>query len=176
MSCELQKEGGKLFAVLSFHREQLLYDIRNASFIEGSVIDPETPEHKRHMVQDVGEEGNVDRVSRILDLTVAKVKELLYTVTHYKIDRISLDDKFKEQKVYGIILKVSEDFSQTTLNLLEQLIHELLVCEAVAEWMRLTNPGKAESWKQKAMETTDEIKRSINVRASRSRIRQHWLI
>lgn len=175
MSCELQKEGGKLFAVLSFHREQLLYDIKNASYIEGSVMEPETPDHNRHMVQDVGEEGNVDRVTRILDLTVAECREILYTFTRYDVERVSLDDKFKEQKVYGIILKMPEDFSQTTLNYFEQLLHELLVCRAVTEWMKITNPAKAEVWRERGEEVLTKIRSSLNTRATKTRIRPHWL-
>lgn len=175
MGCELQGDGNNVYAVLSFSREQLLYDIKNSSYIEGSVMVPETPDHNRHMVQDVGEKGNVDRVTRILDLAVAQCREMLYPFTKYDLDKLFLDDRFREQKMYGIVLSVPSDFSQTTLNLLEQLIHELLVCRAVSEWMRLTNPGKAESWKQKAEETADEIRGSLSVRMKRSRIRQHWL-
>lgn len=174
MSCLLQEEEGSVYAVLGFLRDQLLYDIKNASYIEGSVMETEN-HHNRHMVQDVGEEGNVDRVTRILDLTIAQCREMLYPYTKHDIKRFALDDKFKEQKMYGIVLSVPKDFSQTTLNLLEQLIHELLVCKAVAEWMRLTNPAKAASWTEKADDTASEIRTSLNSRISRTRIRQHWL-
>ena len=175
MSCELQKEGDKLFAVLSFHRKQLLYDIKNAAYIEGSVMEPETPDHNRHMVQDVGEEGNVDRVTRILDLTVAECRELLYRFTRHDVRNLHLDDKFKEQKMYGIVLKVATDFSQTTLNYLEQLIHEFLVARALTEWMRITHPGKAGSWKERSDEIVTMIRSCLNSRATRTRIRPHFL-
>ena len=78
MSCFFEEENGIKLAVLIFRRDQLLYDIKNISYIEGSVLPQDTEAHNRHMVQDVGEEGNVDRVSRILDLCHAQAKELLY--------------------------------------------------------------------------------------------------
>lgn len=175
MSCELRSEGGKLFAVLSFHREQLLYDIKNASYIEGSVMEPETPDHNRHMVQDVGEEGNVDRVTRILDLTVAESREMLYTFTRHSVHNLHLDDKFKEQKMYGIVLKVPTNFSQTTLNYLEKLIHEFLVCRAQTEWLRLTYPAKADLWKERSEEIVTRIRSCLNTHATKTRIRPHFL-
>ena len=175
MGCELETQDDKVYAVLSFDREELLYDIKNSAYIEGSVMDPETPDHNRHFVQDVGEEGNVDRVTRILDLTVAECREMLYSFTRQDVRHLHLDDRFKEPKVYGIVLKVPTDFSQTTLNYFERLIHELLVCRAQTEWMRLTHPAKAESWKERCDEITGKIRSCLNTRATKTRIRPHWM-
>ena len=175
MSCELQKEGNKVYAVLGFHRDQLLYDIKNAAYIEGSVMEPETPDHNRHMVQDIGEEGNVDRVTRILDLQVAVCRETLYTLTKHDAHKFELDDKFKEQKMYGIVLKVPTDFSQTTLNLLEKLIHEYLVDKVLEDWLGTTYPSKAQLWHEKGETIMKQIRGHVNARVQRTRIRPHWL-
>ena len=172
MSCFLENENGTQIAVLTFKRDQLLYDIKNNAYIEGSVMDTES-NHNRHMVQDVGEEGYVDRVTRVLDLTIAKCKEILYPFTKHNIHRSELDNKLREPGVYGIVLKVPTDFSQTTLNLLEKLIHEYLVCEAVADWMSITNTAKAEIWKTKANDAVSEIRHNLNTRISRIRRRLH---
>ncbi|RXE71582.1 hypothetical protein ED352_04560 [Muribaculaceae bacterium Isolate-002 (NCI)] len=170
MSCFLDDDNGTRVAVLMFKREELLYDIKNYAFIEGSVMDTES-NHNRHMVQDVGETGNVDRVTRVLDLRVAKCKEFLYPYTKREIRRSVLDDKLREPGVYGIVLKVPATYSQTTLQLLEKLIHEYLVCEAVADWMSITNTAKAEIWKAKASEAESEIRVNVSTRMSRKRRR-----
>jgi len=172
MSCFLEKGNGKQFAVLMFKRDQLLYDVKNYAFIEGSIMDTES-NHNRHTVQDVGEDGNVDRITRVFDLTIAKCKELLYPFTKHNIHRPELDDKLREPGAYGIVLKVPMDFSQTTLCLLERLIHEYLVCEAVADWMSITNPAKAETWKLKAEDAVSELRINLNARISRTRRRMH---
>lgn len=172
MSCFLENENGVQFAVLTFKRDELLYDVKNYAFIEGSVMDTES-NHNRHTVQDVGEEGNVDRITRVFDLSIAKCKELLYPYTKHKIHRSVLDDKLREPGVYGIFLKIPTDFSQTTLNFLEKLIHEYLVCEAVADWMSITNPGKTDKWKSKAEDAIGEIRVNINTRISKTRRRVH---
>lgn len=129
--------------------------------------------HNRHMVQDVGEEGNVDRVTRVLGLAIAQCRELLYPYTKRDIHRAVLDDKLREPGVYGIVLQVSTDFSQTTLSLLEKLIHEYLVCEAVSDWMSITNPTKAEHWKLKAQDSLSEVRVNLNARITRTRRRLH---
>lgn len=172
MSCFLENENGTQIAVLMFKRDQLLYDVKNYAFIEGSVLDTES-NHNRHMVQDVGDDGNVDRVTRVFDLTIAKCKELLYPYTKRDIHRSVLDDRLREPGVYGIVLEVPITFSQTTLNLLEKLVHEYLVCEAVADWMSITNPAKTETWKSKAEAAVSEIRVNVNTRISRTRRRMH---
>ncbi len=172
MSCFLEEKDGRLNAVLGFKRDQLLYDIKNYAYIEGSVMDTES-NHNRHMVQDVGEEGNVDRVTRVLNLTVSKCRELLYPYTKTELYRTALDDNLREPEVYGIVLSVPKSFSQTTLYLLENLIHEYLVCKTVSDWLSITNTAKAQVWEAKAEEAESEIRANLHARISRTRRRMH---
>lgn len=159
---------GNVEAVLGFKREQLLYDIRNYAYIEGHVMQTDNL-HLQHTVQDVGEEGNVDRVTRMLDLTMAQCKEMLYPFTKNEISNHELDDTLKEQDVYGIVLSLPSDFSQTTLNLLGKLIHEYIVSYTVADWMSITNPAKAETWGAKATDMENQIRVALHSRVGRYR-------
>ena len=52
---------------LVFRREQLLYDIGNYAFVEGDLLGDDA-EHIAHQVKDIVEDGNVDRVTRVLNL------------------------------------------------------------------------------------------------------------
>lgn len=165
---------GKRLVVIILNREQLLYDIKNYCYIEGDIM-PEDTQHIRHTVQDVGDEGNVDRVTRILSLAHADVVERLYPFTQHEIHHPVVDDRLKEKPVYGIFLNVSETYSQTTLNLLGGLIHELMVCTAMADWMSITNPPKEETWKRKAEATLTRINQVKSQTRDRSRIKPHWL-
>lgn len=174
MECLIDDEVGKVGVILTFARDQLLYDIRNAAYIEGHIM-PADSEHNRHTVIDIGEVGNVDRVTRVLDLAISHCRELLYPYVKREIDRYTLDDKFKERASYGIVMQVPEDFSQTTLTLLERLIHEYLVCSAVADWLSIAKPEKAETWAAKAYDIESRIRVSAHARTTRMRIRPHWL-
>ena len=135
---------------------------------------PEETQHSRHMVQDVGQEGNVDRVTRVFDLAHADIVERLYPLTQHEVHHPVLDDRLREKPVYGVILKVPDDFSQTTVNLLGKLIHELLVCTATADWMSITNPPKEVTWRLKAEAVLTRINQVKGMRSGRSRIRPHW--
>lgn len=165
---------GNTYAVLQFEREQLLYDISQICYIEGHVMPTkETEVHQRHTVQDVAEEGNVDRVTRVLDLCVSQCRELLYSYTKHRVRRKVYDDKLKKREAYAIVMKVPGNFSQTTLTLLERLIHEYLVARAVADWMSITNPAKEETWLAKAAEAESAMKTNLLARMGRTRRRLH---
>ena len=174
MSCCIENEGAELKVTLTFKRAELLYDIMNAAYVESHVMPPDT-EHARHMVADVGEEGNVDRVTRVLDLGVSMCREMLYPWAKKDIVNTEFDDTLKERTQYRIEMSVPVTFSQTTLTLVERLIHEYLVCRGVADWLSITNPQKAETWLAKAEEAESEIRVAIHSRMTRTRIRQHFL-
>jgi hypothetical protein len=173
MSCSIEKKVDRLNVSLTFSREQLLYDIKNYAYVESHVMSPDT-EHARHMVADVGEEGNVDRVTRVLDLGVAKCREMLYPWAKMSIFNTEFNDTLQEQAQYRIDMTVPTTMSETTLSFVERYIHEFLVCRGVSDWLSITNPQKSEVWMEKANEAEREIGRSIHSRVERTRIRQHW--
>ena len=77
---------------MTFKREELLYDIRNNAYVEGDVMLVKT-EHDRHQVQDIGEDGNIDRVTRVLDLAPAECEEALFPYTKENVEQeTEMDD------------------------------------------------------------------------------------
>lgn len=174
MGCCMERKGGTLAVRLAFLRDELLYDIRNCAYVESHVMGPEA-EHARHMVADVGEEGNADRVTRVLDIGVSMCREMLYPWAKRDIVKTEFDDRLRERQEYVIEMEVPDTMSQTTLTLVERLIHEYLVCRGVADWMSVTNPQKEETWLTKAAEAEGEIRTAIHSRTERKRIRQHFL-
>ena len=65
---------------LKFLRSELLYDIKNYAFVEADVMGEER-QHGQHVLAEIGEEGNVDRVNRILAVVHAAAVEMLYPYT-----------------------------------------------------------------------------------------------
>ena len=173
VECGREPTGNRLVAII-LRRDQLLYDVGNYCHLEGDII-PEDTQHSRHMVQDVAQEGNADRVTRILDIVRDDVAERLYPFTQTRIHHPAVDDHLRERPVYAIFLNVPESYSQTTLNLLGKLIHELMVCMAMADWMSITNPPKEETWSRKAEATLRRIHQVKGQTRDRARIRPHWL-
>ena len=151
------EEGGVKDVTLVFHREQLLYDIKNYAYIEGHVWGEEH-QHAQHTLVEIGEEGNVDRVNRILEVVHAEVMELLYPYTKMAAeDGSELCDCMQSPDVYEIKLRVPDGMSLTTLNLLSKLIHEYIVCRVVYDWLSITHPESAGNWLEKAVVAKDKI-------------------
>lgn len=171
--CKSKEQENKIDVRLEFRREELLYDICNYTHIEGSILPSETEPHQRHTIQDIADEGNVDRVTRVLDLVHAGITELLYPYTKRVVAEKVLNDGLVETDVYVIEMSVPQSFSQTTLQWLEKLVHEWMVYRVVADWLSITNPSKAVIWAQKAEQTESEIRGCLNTRRGRGRIKLH---
>ena len=159
-------------AALVFSRSQLLYDIKNIAFVEADVM-PAEEEHQRHQVFDIAEDGNVDRVTRVMDLAVAKCKEILFPLTKSVVDEMeSRDDNLKETQVYYIYLSLPQSFSKTTLDYLSKLIHELIVYTVLVDWLSITditNESAYQKWANKLSDVITEIGRAKSTKIRRAR-------
>ena len=71
---------------LLFKRSELLYDIKNYAYVEGDIMQVKT-EHDRHQVQDIGETGNIDRVTKVLDLAYAESVEALFPYSKQEVEQ-----------------------------------------------------------------------------------------
>lgn len=149
-------------ATLTFKRAELIYDASNYSFVEADIM-PEGDECRRHQVFDIGQSGNVDRVTRVLNTAHAECVEMLYPYTKEEIpdEQEALDDVLKEPETYEIKLTLPETFSLTTLRLLEELIHEYLVCRVLADWMSITNPESEANWQRKFTTLREKIRTAL---------------
>lgn len=158
-------------ATLTFYREQLLYDCRQATYVVGDVLKVEEP-HDRHQIQDIGEKGNVDLVTRWLDLAMAECVEACYPYSKNPVeDGAQKDDVLVDTNAYQLTLYLPDDFSDTTVQLIERRIHELLVCRVLAYWLAMTHPDKNEAamWQAKAEDALSGVKDALNARIGRLR-------
>jgi len=149
---------------LVFKRDQLVYDIANMAYVESHVM-AEEEEHGRHVLADVAEAGNVDRVTRVLDLAHAAAVEMLYPLTRGEVwCGESVSDELTEAASYCIELWLPEGFSRTTVGLLEKLVHEYMTARALADWLSVTKPEASANWAAKAEEAAREIDRAKHQR------------
>ncbi len=152
-------------------RGELLYDIKNACYVEADVMKTED-DHDRHQVFDVGEEGNVDRVQRWMDLAWAKCVEALYPLSRRDVDEgMWQDDILQYYDYYYMEMNVPDRFSRTTLNLITRLVHEFIVSAVVCDWLSITYPSRVEMWRGKAALLLDELKGTASRSGERAVIR-----
>lgn len=159
-------------ATVTLLAEELLHDIANMAYVEGDLMDGGDG-HAAHQVRDICEDGNRERVLRVISMAVAKCRERLYPYTREDAeDGTLLDNTPEEREEYVIILLLPEDFSKTTLDYLNKLLHEYITCTALADWLTIANtanPQSAAAWAAKAEEAQAEAARIINLRRGRVR-------
>lgn len=155
---------------LTFKRTELLYDAENYSFVEGDIMKADD-EHARHQVFDIAAKGNIDRVTRVLNLAHAECVEMLFPYSKEEIPegQEAMTDVMTVPEEYYIVLNLPDGFSLTTLKLLTHLVHEYLVCRVLADWMSITNPGSQANWEEKFRELKTKIQTSLVSRTGKIR-------
>ena len=155
---------------LIFKRSELVYDAENYSFVEGDIMKTDD-EHARHQVFDIAQKGNIDRVTRVLNLAHTECVEMLYPYTKAEIpdEQEALNDILTSPEEYKIELSLPKGFSISTVKLLNNLIHEYLVCRVVADWMSITNPGSQPHWEEKFENIKYKIQTSLVSRTCKVR-------
>lgn len=168
--CCGHKQEQRRSAVLIFKRAELLYDTENYSYVEADIMKADN-EHVQHQVFDIGQEGNIDRVTRILNLAHSECVEMLYPYTKEEVpdEQDPLDDILIAPEEYVIELSLPEDFSITTVRLLKHLIHEYLVYRVLADWMSITNPGSQKNWEEKLASVKSRVQTALMSRRGRLR-------
>lgn len=146
-------------AELKFYRKELLYDAENYAHVEGDVMTAGN-DHARHQLMDICQEGNIDRVTRVLNLVYSECVEALYPYTKRELPEheVRLDDMHREPEEYVIKLSLPEGFSATTLRLLRDTIHEYMVCRVLADWIGITYPEGSVKWAQKAAAHSEKMR------------------
>jgi hypothetical protein len=149
--------------VLQFLRTELLNDLDQYGYVEGDVMraDADHLKHGKHQTQDITQDGNIDIVTRKLDLKLAWCREALFPYTKDPVmDNVELDDILDETKMYTIAMTVPGDFSATTAEWLEQLIHNLLVWWVLYYWFSITKPEAADKWLALAKDAEEELQKA----------------
>lgn len=168
--------------VLTFLRNELLNDLDQYGFVEGDVqrtderlrngqrIEQDYLKHGKHQTQDITQDGNIDLVTRWLNLKLAWCREALFPWTKDPVmDNVTLDDILNDPETYTIIMTVPEDFSDTTVKYLEELIHNLLVWWVLYHWLSITKPEGAEKWLAAEQGAEEDVKKTLAKRCGRTR-------
>lgn len=142
-----KRVGGRLQVTLVFSVGEVLYDIANMAWVEGDVMDGTEYNHVRHLVQDIAEDGNRDRVMRVMKLAHAEAGELLYPWSREEVAvSTQLDNVPTDEDVLVTRLSVPARTSMNTINLILRLIHEWMVCRVLEDWLGVTYAGGAPLW------------------------------
>ena len=156
-------------ATLTFLRTELLDDIRQYAYVEADIMDADD-EHSRHQVFDIAEDGNIDRVTRVLNLAYSECVEALYPYSKTAVESTEERNDVLVQKLeYVIQLLLPETFSKTTVNILTEYIHEYMICRVLSDWFSITKPDSKKNWEEKAEKAISKMRSAIQFRTKRVR-------
>lgn len=146
------------------YRKSLLYDISNIAYIVADSA-PDLDEKIRSVITDICEEGNVDRVTRIMNRAYNDLLNHLYAYTKERVlEESKINDLFSESLEYKIQMMVPEDFSKTTVSALGEYFHEYIVDVVLVEWLSITKKDEVGIWQEKADAVLGRARSMINDR------------
>lgn len=150
-------------------RSELLYDIGSMFYVEGDLAERDTgTEHHQVIDGIVGE--NVNRIIRMLNLCQTKLVELLYPFVKSENEQIELrDNTLTSDYSYCFSLTIPDGFAESSVNRLNELMHQYMVCYAVADWLSITKAGAEAKWNEKCAYLEQEMRSTINRRMKRVR-------
>lgn len=154
---------------LLFKRDELLHDVANNSWVLSEVSASENVNAKQELA-DIIQDGNIDRVVRVLGLAHQECVDILYPYTHDNIvGGEQMNDVFSDPNNYSIAMRVPTTFSRTSLEYLEHLIHEYLVCRVIEDWVSIVMPDRKVIWTEKLQDIKDKIISCLSRRSGRIR-------
>lgn len=169
--------------MVELQKEELVYDIKNTAYIYADTLSGgDTDPHSIHNIYDVAEDGNRDKLARILDSAVEDCKEMLFRFTKMEMAGGGFDSNeweecvgapCNEEEAYYLAMRMPQGFSKTSVHTMTVYIHDYIVNQALYEWLTLVYPNGADRFWSLAEEKRQKIKDASNRSATRCRIRLH---
>lgn len=132
-------------------KKSLLYDISNLAY---TIAD--TGEHDRHTlhrVRDICQDGNIDRVSRVLCLAYSNLLSVLLPVLsaprldiNKDLSVVPHDYEFCFRSDRSLRFRLTLEWKLK----IKETAREYMVCLVLADWLAITLPEAADVWKFRA--------------------------
>lgn len=164
-------------------KKELIYDIKNTAFIfADSYSNPNVDAKQLKNVFDVSEDGNMDKLARILDSAVEDCREMLFRFTKLEMLGGGFDsDEWaecigspaNEEENYYLAMRMPQGFSKTSVHTMTVYIHDYIVNQCMYEWLMVVFPDGADRFWALAEDKKQKIQAASNRSANRPRIALH---
>lgn len=163
---------------MKLKKKDLLYDIANMAYIIADT--GEYGRHTLHRVRDICQDGNIDRVSRILGLSYATLLSVMIPIL--EAPKIDVNRDFSSSPhdyCFNFNTKGNLKRALTTEIKLKirEICHEYMVCMVLADWLAVTLPEAADVWKfraEKALETIKGLVAEVMLASYKNIKRRLW--
>ena len=153
---------------LTFHRSELLDDVERIADLLSHGMPKDN--HIRHMLADICQDGNLDRLARSMSLAYHLCEGFLhrYTRTDADDDNV-LCNGFGWPEIYLMTLNIPDNFSEGSVVLVEKLIHEYICAYVIWDYLSLTHYEQAAEWYAKLGTLEEKIKNTTQIPGGRYR-------
>lgn len=133
----------------------MLHEIGSIAYVVADVMEGKEEARVLHQTYDVCEEGNVGLVRRQLSLAFSEVGMLLRPLISGKRAKNRITDD--EAGGGDYVLRLRDGIDAVWGARIKELVHGYMVAVAVAAWLGLTLPGKADEWRRRREELSAEL-------------------
>lgn len=143
-------------------KKALIYDISNMAYVIADTGEPVN--HNLHKVRDICQEGNIDRVSRVLGLAYSNVLAALLPVLRMPRLDTGKDCSAKPHD-YEICLRDDRGWRHVITPerklKIKETVHEYMVCMVLYDWLGVTLPPAADVWKYRGDEAFGSLQELV---------------
>lgn len=153
---------------LTFYRCELVDDIERMADLLSHDMPKET--HVRHLLADIGQDGNLDRVARSMSLAYQLCEGFLHRYTRTDANNGSmLCNAFGWPEVYHMTLNIPDNFSEGSVALAGRLVHEYICTYVIWDYLSLIRAELAPEWYTKLGKLEENIKNTVQLPGGRYR-------
>lgn len=167
-------------SIVELRRDELAYDVRNTLYVyakgqEAKGVDAT----KLALVHDVGEDGNKDKVARLLDMAVEDCREELYALTRREGREAYVSDSWEEvagadengEDGYLLPLTLPAGMSAQSIRSLAVYAHDYVVNTVAKQWLLMVYDAGAAQFAALAEEALRRMRRAAGKVARPRRIK-----
>lgn len=153
--------------MMRIKKEALLHDISQIAYVIADMNGEIHKGHGLHQLADICQEGNIDRVARIMGLAYAEIRLALSPLLKSSIHDSGKDISAIPQ---DLVINFRKNYvDEVRLRLIREAAHEFIVAKVMADWLGITLPSLSGEWKNRAGEAFMKLELiATSVMASRS--------
>lgn len=152
---------------MTIKKKALLYDIANMAYMiadKGHDLTSETC-HDLHRVRDICEEGNIDRVARVLGLAFSHILVALAPILEKQ--SLNLESDFSAlPRNYPLEFSKAPEIKFALTDeiklCIKETAHEYMVAMVLADWLSMTFPQAADVWKFRSEAAMEKLKETLS--------------
>lgn len=144
---------------MKIKRERLIYDIANLAYVIADTGD--YGNHGLHRITDICEDGNRDRVARVLGHAYSHVIDRLASELE-RPDVHTAHDWSKSIRDYELKFRKDSRLSPQRKIRIVECCREYMVSMVLHDWLSFTFPEGADIWKEKAEEALESLSTALS--------------